>query len=159
MTYAAKTEVPVERSRGEIERTLARYGATAFGYAWGADRAVITFDASDRRVRFAIALPARNERRFTHFTRGGGGSQYARTAAAAEEQWQQACRVRWRALALVVKAKLEAVEAGISEFETEFLAHIVLPSGETAGDWMRPQIAYAYRSGEMPPLLAVGPAS
>jgi len=30
MTYAAKTEVPIERSRAEIERMLIRYGAKAF---------------------------------------------------------------------------------------------------------------------------------
>lgn len=32
MTYADNTSVSVEKSRGEIERTLGRYGATAFGY-------------------------------------------------------------------------------------------------------------------------------
>ena len=53
----------------------------------------------------------------------------------------------------MIKAKLEAVETGITEFEDEFLAHIVLPNGQTAGHWMRPQIAKAYESGSMPPLL------
>ena len=61
--------------------------------------------------------------------------------------------MRWRALLLVIKAKLEAVTAGISTIETEFLANIVLPDNTTAGEWMLPQIDRAYRSGEMPPLL------
>ena len=32
MTYAHKSSVPAEKTRGEIERTLARYGATGFAY-------------------------------------------------------------------------------------------------------------------------------
>ena len=58
-----------------------------------------------------------------------------------------------RALLLVIKAKLEAVTAGISTIETEFLANIVLPDNTTAGEWMLPQIDRAYCTGEMPPLL------
>ena len=54
---------------------------------------------------------------------------------------------------LVIKAKLEAVTAGISTIETEFLANIVLPDNTTAGEWILPQIDQAYRNGAMPPLL------
>ena len=59
----------------------------------------------------------------------------------------------WRALNLVIKAKLEAVECGISVFEDEFMASIVLPSGDTVGDFMKPQIEQAYISRTMPSLL------
>ena len=45
-----------------------------------------------------------------------------RGARARQETHDQACRQRWRALLLVIKAKLEAVTAGISTVETEFLA-------------------------------------
>lgn len=61
------------------------------------------------------------------------------------------------ALALVVKAKLEAVESGISTFEQEFMAHIVLPNGQTTGQWMIPQIEAAYKTGTMPALLPMLP--
>ena len=54
---------------------------------------------------------------------------------------------------LVIKAKLEAVTAGISTIETEFLANIVPPNNTTAGEWILPQIDQAYRNGAMPPLL------
>ena len=47
---------------------------------------------------------------------------------------------------LVIKARLEAVTAGISTIETEFLANIVLPDNTTAGEWMLPQIDRAYRT-------------
>jgi hypothetical protein len=86
------------------------------------------------RTRFAdgsvrLPLPARDDPQFTAYTRSY--RTYTRLATEAERLWEQACRRRWRALALVIKAKLEAAEAGITEFEAAFLAHIVLPDGET----------------------------
>jgi hypothetical protein len=147
MTYADNTSVPVEKSRMELERTLTRYGATAFGYMSEAQRAIVMFEANGRRIRFDVPLPDRADRRFTHHSRG------ARTPAAAQEAWEQACRQKWRALNLVVKAKLEAVDAGISEFEEEFLAWIMLPNGQRMGDVARPAIAHAYDTGSMPALM------
>ncbi len=62
--------------------------------------------------------------------------------------------MRWIILlALVIKAKLEAVETGITMFDEEFLAHIVLPNGNTVGQFMLPQVESTYNSGAMPPLL------
>lgn len=147
--YAEDTQVSAERSRGEIESTLQRYGASAFMYGWDQDQAVIQFKAHERQVRFVLPLPDRSDREFTHTPSRGT----ARTAEQALAEWEKACRQRWRALALVVKAKLEAVATGITEFEDEFLAHVVLPDGTTAGQWLRPQIATAYETGVMPELL------
>lgn len=151
--YAASTEVTAARSREEIERTLTRYGADQFMYGWQDDAAVVGFRMASRSVRFVLAMPSKTEHRFTHHSRG------LRAPEAALKEWEQAVRQRWRALALVIKAKLEAVETGISIFEDEFLANIVLPAtGETAGAWMRPQIAEAYRIGTVPQLLPMLPA-
>ena len=150
--FAATTSVSANASREEIERTLTRYGADQFLYGWQDASAMVGFRMHNLHVKFVLAMPARDDRRFTHHSRG------ARTAEAALKEWEQAVRQRWRALALVIKAKLEAVESGISVFEDEFLANIVLPSGESAGDWMRPQIAEAYRVGTMPALLPMLPA-
>jgi hypothetical protein len=153
--YAANTEVSQEKSRMEIETTLRRYGADAFSYGWEEERAMIAFRANNRHIKFVIGMPDRNDPKFKTYKRGY--STYNRTPDAAYSQWEQGCRQRWRALALVVKAKLEAVSAGISEFEEEFLAHIVLPDGTTVGQQIRPHIDAAYLSGKMPRLL-LGPA-
>ena len=155
MTYAANTEVPVERSRAELERTLSRYGATSFAYGWQASSAVVMFEAHGRRIQFVLPLPDRDDPVFTTY-RHSSGRMLNRTEAAAEKAWEQAQRARWRALNLVVKAKLEAVESGITTFEQEFLAHTMLPSGETVGDWIEPQLDQAYALGTMPPMLALG---
>lgn len=150
--YASETNVSVEKSRMEIERTLARYGADAFAYFSEANRAMVAFRIANRQVKFILALPEKNRREFTHHSRG------MRTADAALAAWEQACRQRWRALALVIKAKLEAVAAGITTVEDEFLAHTVLPDGSTFGEWAKPQLEIAYERGAMPTnLLLQGP--
>lgn len=147
MAYAEKTTVSVEKSRAEIERTLEKYGANQFAYGRDDDRglASIQFAASDRHIRFIIHLPSKQDQTFWRHKRG------RRTPEAAHSQWEQACRQKWRALALCIKAKLEAVDANISEFEEEFMAHIVLPDGATVGEFLKPQIKQAYQTGGMPP--------
>lgn len=151
--YAKDTAVSSSRSREEIERTLTRYGASQFAYAWQEGRAVIAFVLDGKQVRLTLPLPDRNAREITH-TPGRG---LARSPEAQAEAYEQAVRQKWRALALVVKAKLEAVDAGISIFEREFFADIVLPDGRTVGEYVLPQVEESYKSGLMPPLLpAIG---
>lgn len=76
---------------------------------------------------------------------------------AAELAWEQACRAQWRALALVIKAKLEAVESGISTLEEEFLAWVTLPNGASIGQALLPQLRRISESGSIPHLLSTGP--
>ncbi len=153
--YAEKTKVSAAGSREEIEATLSRYGADGFIYGWQDNVAVVGFRMHDRQIRFKLVMPDKKDEQFTTYMRGSVA--YAREEHIALANWEQATRQRWRALALVIKAKLEAVEAGISEFENEFLANIVLPSGQLAGEWMRPQVAEAYRVGTMPSMLPMLP--
>lgn len=146
MQYAKDTNVSSELSRLEIEKTLIKYGAENFAYATSAGKALIGFAMHERQVRFVLPLPKREEFRLTPTGRD-------RTEKSQYDAWEQACRQRWRALLLVIKAKLEATECGISSFESEFMANIVLPDGTTAGEFMLPQIATAYEKGTMPPML------
>jgi hypothetical protein len=149
--FAADTSVSVERTRAEIERLIIKYGATSTAFFNAQAEAMIAFEANERRILFRLPLPDRNEERFTSYQRGK--TTYQRTPEAAFAQWEQACRQRWRALALVIKAKLEAVDSGITTFEDEFLAHIVMPDGQTVASHIKPSIASAYQSGTMQPLL------
>lgn len=154
--YAAETKVSTEQSRAEIERTLERYGADAFAYSRDGARAQVGFRMGGRFYRFALTLPDPKDEAFTCYMRGS--VKYRRDDGPAREKWEQACRQKWRALALVIKAKLEAVDAGISTVGEEFLAHTVLPDGQTFGAWARPQVDEAYRLGTMPShLMLEGP--
>jgi len=141
--YAAQTSVSPERTRAEIETLLSRYKATTFGYATSPEGAMVQFRLKDRIVRFTIALPKPEDARITMRGR-------RRQSAKVPEVVMQMTRQRWRALLLVIKAKLEAVESGVATFEEEFLPYILLPDGKTVGHHVLPAVAAAYESGRMP---------
>lgn len=147
--YASNTNVSCDKSRAEIDRTITKHGATQFMYGWQENRVVIQFVCKSRHIRFQLLLPARNNPRFSKTPTG----RKKRNPAAQEAAWEQACRQRWRALALVIKAKLEAVETGITSFDDEFLAHIVLPNGQTVGQHVLPNLNAAVSGGNIAGLL------
>lgn len=151
--FASNTSVSTEASRAEIERTLTRYGADHFAYASSRTKATVMFEVNGRTVRFELHLPNPADVEFTH---SNHLNPRERTPKAAYEAWEQACRQKWRALNLVIKAKLEAIESDITTFDDEFMAHLVLPSGDTVSEYLTPRLEAAYKSGKMPgfPMLA-----
>jgi len=130
--YAEATRVPVSQSRAEIERLLERHKAVQYGTAvdYIERKARVQFRLHDRIVRFVINLPDSNRLR---------GAKL-----------EQAERQRWRALLLVLKAKLESVENQIETFEQAFMANVVLPNDRTVADVMSPLIATAYKENRLP---------
>lgn len=147
--YAENTAVSSGESRNEIERTLVRFGASQFIYGWKDEAAVIGFTMNGRQVRFVLPLPSKNDREITHTPARG----QLRTKEQQEKAYEQEVRQRWRALAVTIKAKFAACEAGISVFEREFFYDTVLPNGQTVGEYMMPQIEQSYQTAKMPPML------
>lgn len=113
--------MPAERSRGEIETLLRRNGAEGFAYSWTAKEDMIGFQWQGHKIKFTV--PAVTE-----------------SQARSLEKRAQLNRQRWRALLLVMKAKLEAVHAGIAIFEEEFLAYVVTSDGSTVGEVLVPRM-------------------
>jgi hypothetical protein len=149
MAYAKDTTVSVEKTEAEIKAVFRRYGATAFASMEGRGMAIIAFEMKERRITFKLPLPQQDADEFKRTP----GKQLMRSNESRIAAWEQACRSRWRALFLCIKAKLESVEAGIETFEDAFLAHIQMPDGLTVGEHTRPMIARAYETGTMQPLL------
>lgn len=147
--FAQNTDVSTEKSRAEIERLITRYGATQTAFFNEPGRAMVLFEAKGRRVFFTLPLPRKTEERFQRPPK----HNRQRSPAQIDALWEQACRQSWRALALVIKAKLEAVASGITTFEDEFMAHIVMPDGKTVGEHVRPTIAAAYDSKRLLPFF------
>jgi len=142
--YAQGTEVSADRSKADIERTLRRFGAKNFAYGWSDEEAAVGFTIGGMTVRIALPLPGPQDREFSRTPTGR-----SRTAKQADEAYEAECRRRWRSLAAVIKAKLVAVGDNISTIEKEFLAFILLPNGQTVGEYVSPQLA----KGEALPLL------
>lgn len=148
MAYAENTSVSVSKTKGEIDGLLRKHCATGFGSFEEQSRALLVFQMQERRIRFELPLPNQDEKQFTMTARG-----QQRSADSAMQAWEQACRSRWRALFLCIKAKLESIESGIETFEDAFLAHIQMPDGSLVSENVRPRIAAAYQSNTMQPLL------
>lgn len=146
--YAADTEVTVERSRAAIEKLLIQHGATKYATGWDAGHDTIQFELFKRVIRFVLPRPDPKDPKIAK-------DKYGWTVkdTVLRQRLAQADRQRWRALYLVLRAKIEAVEAGIAVFEQEFLAFVVLPSGMTIGDSLVPML----QAGRDLPQLGPGP--
>ena len=149
MAYAEKTSVSVAKTKADIENLIEKAGAGQFVSGFKGDMAVIGFSLANRQIRFILPLPDKKDNAFWYTPE----RRSKRTEQQAYAAWEQACRSRWRALYLIIKAKLEAVESGISTVEREFFYDVVLPDGKTIGEFMAPQLDTVYSTGKMPPML------
>ena len=147
--YAQGTAVSIDKSRGELEKLLKARGATGFMFGWeeGRDSHVVAFRLADRLIRLTVPRSFYDEHKRTPSGR-------TRTVEAAQEQADAEERRRWRALLLVIKARLVAVDDGVETLETAFLPWVVLPTGQTIAEWLGPQLDTVYATQRMPELLA-----
>jgi hypothetical protein len=65
----------------------------------------------------------------------------------------QALRTRWRSVKMIIYAKLEAVQDGVSTIEREFMADLVIPGGRTLSEALTPQFERIMASGWTPQLM------
>jgi hypothetical protein len=110
-------------------------------------RATVQFQANNRIIRFEISLPNPADPAYKRIK----NSYLQRSGAGVLKVVEQTTRTRWRALLLVIKAKLESIESGIATFDDEFLAHIVLPNQQTVAQYIGPTVARMYETGRMLP--------
>lgn len=136
--YAQDTSVPADRTRAEIEKLLKKHGSAGFVYGSDAARVMIGFEMKARRLRFIVPMLELNKSR-------------SNEREVAKEE-----RRRWRALLLLIKAKLESVASGIVEFDREFLAHLVVEGNTTVGDRWVAEARTLMSGGKLPSLLGDG---
>jgi hypothetical protein len=131
--FAEDTKVPVSQTRAQIEVLLRKVDARRIVTMDEFLEVVVMFNLDGRLIKLRKEVPG-------------------------DADDQRRCAI-WRALLLVVKAKTEAVAQGITSVEQEWLAHVLLPDGQTVGQWIEPQLRDAYDTGAMPtnPLLLEGP--
>lgn len=141
MAFAKKTEVPMHKTQMEIRVMLTKAGAESYATFEERGSAMVAFRLSGRNIRIKIKLVMPN----------------ANETANGAKQREQIDRTAWRALKLVIHAKLESVESKIETLEEAFLAHVVMPSGRTVYEEIREPIAIDYKGGNVP--LLPGPKS
>jgi hypothetical protein len=146
--YASNTSVSPEKSQAEIQQVLRRYGAGRFGVMEDHEKAYVMFEFRGLTIQMDVALPNRTDNKY-HLTPTGR----TRSDTQQIQEYEQDVRQKWRALLLAIKAKLEAVESGISTIEKEFLAFVVMPDGKLLFDHIQPALSDMVQTKKMPKLL------
>lgn len=167
--YAAGTIVSVEKTKSEIDTLLGKHGATQRGIMADDEerRAMVAFVIGGRHYRLDVPLPDMSkfadpskpdwqQAKGITVPRGWPNWGIEKRKQWTRNSMDQSERERWRAVLLMLKAKLELVRIGISTVEREFMADLVLPNGSTVAHMLETQIADVL-AGETPRLL--GPAS
>lgn len=130
------TDVPWARSQGEIHKMLNELGIYDVRFTNVKDKFVLEFlvqlDAGKpRAVRIVCPLPDTGD---------------------SEEKRTKALNIVHRMLVAHIKAKFVAIGRGLTEFEQEFMAHLLITdkngNSRTMGDALLPQYRDATDSGE-----------
>lgn len=121
--FAEGTDVPVEKSRGEITGILATYGVKRMGWMAGPEGDELMFELEGRQFRFQIKQPtwADISDRYVY------DKNEADRRRAVDAEWRR----RWRANVLLLKAKLEFADDERSTVLRELLPYAVLADGRT----------------------------
>ncbi len=149
MPYAEGSTVTIAQSRQEIGRILTRYKAGAPVFHEEAEVHHLLFSIGKQPIRIDLPVPPPL----------GPAPRYLNNAqrsqwVARRRKWERETQRRYRALALVLKAKLEAVASGIATVEQEFLADLVTRDGRRIGDALAPQLVRVIEEGVFPRLPA-----
>lgn len=129
--YAEGTKITPEKSQVEVQTILKKYGATDVASGEQGEQAVIGFKFNGKLYKIILPYPDIKD-----FLLSGNRT---RTGLQQQTAKDQEIRRLWRALILVIKAKLEAAQSGIVTFEQEFMAHIVVnEQGQTMYEWAKP---------------------
>lgn len=131
MSYAKNTTISVEDSQADIQNLLRKHGATKFGIDYNHN--AVLFELNKRSIRINLPMPVRDDYSITL-------AGQKRNDAQIDKMYDQAVKQKWRALLLIIRAKLEAIESGITTMEDQFLSYMLLPNGQLLGDYIKPQL-------------------
>jgi len=161
--YAEDTDVPVGRSREELDQLLVSRGAQQrmIGHDDQNKRAFIQFAIDGRQIRLIVrvdttklpnpVLNSEQQQKKVEVPRGWNNWDGSERKQYYDRKYAQLERETWRRLVLLTKAKFEqSADEGI---EQVFLANVVMTDGQTVYEFLQPQIKTMYESGSMPPLL------
>jgi hypothetical protein len=132
----------------EIEHMLTGCGASDFRVASEHGKAAVAFSSGEHRFRLVLPNAAASD--LPHA--GVHDPLQPHSRGQESKAALDAARHSWRELSLLIRAKLEAVSAGIVTFDEEFLAYMLMPGGGTVFQAASPAIASSYAAAGRPRL-------
>lgn len=152
--YAAGTTVAASQTQGEIMGLLGSRGVTKIATFVEPQKFSLAFEHGGVPYRVTLPLPDPDAARFTKYKQGS--VWFDRTENAARELYEKELNRRWRAFGMVIKAKIVAVEEGISTMEAEFIGNLVLKGGRTVAETYSEDLPALAASGQVAHLALPG---
>lgn len=140
--YARGTTVTVPSTQQELAAVFSRYGVDTYGFGATPGQAVVQFEVKSLPIRVAIPLPPRPAMERVRNPKTGRDVD-------AMTRWATEVREAWRALLLLVKSGLEAIERGITSADRVFMAWLVTPDGRTLDDHVLPAYLQSLATGRL----------
>jgi hypothetical protein len=134
--YAAETTVSVAKSRGEIDKLLQEWGATGVQWTDEWDTGTITLrfqwphKANLFRARMSLSTPPEDELRLEACNKNTGVFSFAKMKKLQAARGKQEHRL----LFILIKATLNAVDAGVITDVEAFLPYLEGNDGRTVGE-------------------------
>ncbi len=100
---------------GDLEKLLLEWNVTVFGYERSGDLAIVRFRMNDQKLRLIVKMPDFNDETYRLTSTGKEKAMTVRRS----EFWRDVAAT-WKAMRNLIAAKLAAIDAGITTFETEF---------------------------------------
>lgn len=146
--YAKNTTVTIAKSREEVQKLLDRFGAEGFAYSEQKDGCSVGFSFKGYKVRFFVHYKPESEFDIAPPVKAWPMGRN-RTPVERKAAREQSKRESWRVLVLNVKSKLVAIDQGVRDFFEEFAHDVIMPDGQTIGEYTANYI----EAGRMPPML------
>ena len=150
--FAQDTQVAVERSRGQINELLRRWGCHRIGWMDDEAGCELVFEfvhdggkdgLQTLHARYRLTYPTDEE--LEQKAQGARGLR----AGYLEKLQSHVGRREHRLLLLLLKANLEAVEEGLLDPAVVFLPYIVTDNGQTVGERVISDLPKALRSSPL----------
>lgn len=153
--YAASTDTPASKTKREIEDAIIRAGGDLVSFGWAAESVErIGFRLAGRFIQWDIPHPPAVPETLDQVRRDRAAAKSVTPKSIADAVRMEVDR-RWRVARLAIIVRLELMAEAGETPEQAFTAHLVLPSGETLGERLAPEIERMYATGE-PPRLTLG---
>jgi hypothetical protein len=147
--FTESTDVPVQKSVGEITSMLITAGARSISTNYNSGKIEsLSFVMPFGSGQIPYLLPVRIEPVFQKLNgRREKWGQFSRSAMAAKDR-EQAERVAWRQLYWWLKAQLAMIDLGMAEAGEILMPYMLGPDGRSFFDTYKPRMLAAPKDGD-----------
>lgn len=120
LRFAQETGCSVEHTQIDIREVINKFNGTEVSFENGPPTGSIYFSIGEFKLKMSFQYP--NYENFESRKNGDGRLYHSKEQQ--DEAYDQVLRMKWRTLWYFLKAKLQAIENEIAEFEKEFSGYV-----------------------------------